>query len=220
MFQKKCLNKMKEISMDSNKTILYVSHNMQTIRELCTRCIVLDQGQIIHDGDVEEGIRLYMQDILEVKQVYEFTENRDHRLSTGNVNIKKLELDKPVQSNADKELKMTMHYQANHNIEGLHLRFTVFDSQDQVVGTAISDRFAVNKEEARPLTFTFQTEMLVEGEYSVDLAVVEPLGDRQLRHAFLRRAMAFRIESRERLYQLSWMNNAWGNVYLGKIMLE
>lgn len=220
MFQKKCLNKMKEISMDSNKTILYVSHNMQTIRELCTRCIVLDQGQIIHDGDVEEGIRLYMQDILEVKQVYEFTENRDHRLSTGNVNIKKLELDKPVQGNTDKELKMTMHYEANHKIEGLHLRFTVFDSQDQVVGTAISDRFAVNKEEPRPLTFTFQTELLVEGEYSVDLAVVEPLGDRQLRHAFLRRAMAFRIESRERLYQLSWMNNAWGNVYLGKIMLE
>lgn len=220
MFQKKCLNKMKEISMDSNKTILYVSHNMQTIRELCTRCIVLDQGQIIHDGDVEEGIRLYMQDILEVKQVYEFTENRDHRLSTGNVSIKKLELDKPVQGNTDKELKMTMHYEANHKIEGLHLRFTVFDSQDQVVGTAISDSFAVNKEEPRPLTFTFQTELLVEGEYSVDLAVVEPLGDRQLRHAFLRRAMAFRIESRERLYQLSWMNNAWGNVYLGKIMLE
>ena len=220
MFQKKCLNKMKEISMDSNKTILYVSHNMQTIRELCTRCIVLDQGQIIHDGDVEEGIRLYMKDILEVKQVYEFNENRDHRLSTGNVSIKKLELDKPVQGNTDKELKMTMHYEANHKIEGLHLRFTVFDSQDQVVGTAISDRFAVNKEENRPLTFTFQTELLVEGEYSVDLAVVEPLGDRQLRHAFLRRAMAFRIESRERLYQLSWMNNAWGNVYLGKIMLE
>ena len=220
MFQKKCLNKMKEISMDSNKTILYVSHNMQTIRELCTRCIVLDQGQIIHDGDVEEGIRLYMQDILEVKQVYEFAENRDHRLSTGNVSIKKLELDKPVQGNTDKELKMTMHYEANHKIEGLHLRFTVFDSQDQVVGTAISDRFAVNKEEPRPLTFTFQTELLVEGEYSVDLAVVEPLGDRQLRHAFLRRAMAFRIESRERMYQLSWMNNAWGNVYLGKIMLE
>ena len=220
MFQKKCLNKMKEISMDSNKTILYVSHNMQTIRELCTRCIVLDQGQIIHDGDVEEGIRLYMQDILEVKQVYEFAENRDHRLSTGNVSIKKLELDKPVQGNTDKELKMTMHYEANHKIEGLHLRFTVFDSQDQVVGTAISDRFAVNKEENRPLTFTFQTELLVEGEYSVDLAVVEPLGDRQLRHAFLRRAMAFRIEYRERMYQLSWMNNAWGNVYLGKIMLE
>ena len=135
---------MKEISMDSNKTILYVSHNMQTIRELCTRCIVLDQGKIIHDGDVEEGIRLYMQDILEVKQVYEFTENRDHRLSTGNVNITKLELDKPVQGNGDTELKVRMYYQADHNIDGLHLRFTVFDSQDQVVGTAISDRFAVN----------------------------------------------------------------------------
>ena len=58
-FQKKCLKKMREISEDENKTILYVSHNMQTIRELCNRCIVLQDGEIIHDGDVEEGIRLY-----------------------------------------------------------------------------------------------------------------------------------------------------------------
>ena len=161
-----------------------------------------------------------MQDILEVKQVYEFTGNGDHRLSTGNVTIQKLELDKPVQGNGDTELKVRMYYQANHKIDGLHLRFTVFDSQDQVVGTAISDRFVVNKEDESPVTFTFSTELLVEGEYSVDLAVVEPLGDRQLRHAFLRRAMAFRIESRERLYQLSWISNAWGNVNLGKIMVD
>lgn len=96
MFQKKCLNKMRQISEDGNKTILYVSHNMQTIRELCDRCIVLENGKIIHDGDVETGISLYMQDILEVKHVYEFTENREQRFSTGQVEIRKIELDVPV----------------------------------------------------------------------------------------------------------------------------
>ena len=59
-FQKKCLEKMSEVSKDEGRTILYVSHNMNTIRQLCSRCIVLNHGQIIFNGDVEEAIGLYL----------------------------------------------------------------------------------------------------------------------------------------------------------------
>jgi len=58
-FQKKCLDKMGDVSQAEGRTILYVSHNMDTIRQLCDRCIVLDHGKLIFDGDVEQGIRLY-----------------------------------------------------------------------------------------------------------------------------------------------------------------
>lgn len=58
-FQTKCLNKMKDLSDNSGKTILYVSHNMNTIRRLCNRVVVLNKGQVEFDGDVEKGIRLY-----------------------------------------------------------------------------------------------------------------------------------------------------------------
>ena len=58
-FQKKCLGKMGETSTAEGKTILYVSHNMATIRELCDRCIVLDHGHLIFDGDVETAIKLW-----------------------------------------------------------------------------------------------------------------------------------------------------------------
>ena len=59
-FQKKCLGKMGDEAA-GGKTVLYVSHNMATIRKLCTRCIVLEKGQIIFDGDVGEadGLPLY-----------------------------------------------------------------------------------------------------------------------------------------------------------------
>ena len=40
--------------------MLYVSHNMSTIRQLCTRCVVLDKGRVIFDGDVEQAIAVYM----------------------------------------------------------------------------------------------------------------------------------------------------------------
>lgn len=57
-FQKKCIQKMRSIA-DSGKTILFVSHQMNTIRQLCDRVIVLKEGKVIYDGEVEGGIRLY-----------------------------------------------------------------------------------------------------------------------------------------------------------------
>lgn len=57
-FQKKCINKMKSIA-ESGKTILFVSHQMNTIRQLCDRVVVLKEGRVIYDGDVEGGIRIY-----------------------------------------------------------------------------------------------------------------------------------------------------------------
>ena len=59
-FQKKCLGKMGDEAA-GGKTVLYVSHNMATIRKLCTRCIVLDKGCVIYDGDVEEAIAKYLE---------------------------------------------------------------------------------------------------------------------------------------------------------------
>ena len=59
-FQQKCLNKMRDAATTQGKTVLYVSHNMNTIRQLCDRCVVLSEGRIIFDGDVEEAISIYL----------------------------------------------------------------------------------------------------------------------------------------------------------------
>ena len=58
-FQKKCLGKMGD-EADNGKTVLYVSHNMSTIRNLCSRCIVLNKGRVVYDGDVEKAISVYL----------------------------------------------------------------------------------------------------------------------------------------------------------------
>lgn len=59
-FQKKCLTKMREAAKKEGRTVLYVSHNMNTIRQLCDRCIVLDKGKVIFDGGVTEAISVYL----------------------------------------------------------------------------------------------------------------------------------------------------------------
>ena len=59
-FQNKCLTQMRKVSEEEGRTILYVSHNMSTIRQLCDRVIVLSHGKLIFNGDVEEGISIYL----------------------------------------------------------------------------------------------------------------------------------------------------------------
>ena len=58
-FQKKCLTKMREAAKQDGRTVLYVSHNMNTIRQLCDRYIVLDKGKVVFEGSVEKGITIY-----------------------------------------------------------------------------------------------------------------------------------------------------------------
>lgn len=58
-FQQKCLNKMKDVAENEGRTVLYVSHNMNTIQQLCNRCIVLDHGTVKYDGDVNTAVSIY-----------------------------------------------------------------------------------------------------------------------------------------------------------------
>jgi len=57
-FQDKCINKMRGFR-DANKTIVYVSHNLDSVRKLCGRAILLKEGQVAYDGDVEGAIGRY-----------------------------------------------------------------------------------------------------------------------------------------------------------------
>jgi ABC-2 type transport system ATP-binding protein len=55
-FKKKCMERMKEIR-DSGRTLFYVSHAAGSVRKMCDRVIVLENGRMGFDGDVDEGIR-------------------------------------------------------------------------------------------------------------------------------------------------------------------
>ena len=59
-FQRKAIGKIKDISTDNKRTILFVSHNMVSIANLCTRAILIDSGRIIKDGNPNEVISYYL----------------------------------------------------------------------------------------------------------------------------------------------------------------
>lgn len=59
-FQKKAIGKMQDISRGGGRTVLFVSHNMASIQDLCTRVVVLKDGKLVFDGDTSEGIESYL----------------------------------------------------------------------------------------------------------------------------------------------------------------
>jgi len=58
-FQAKCLDRMRQ-QIASGVTVVFVSHNLHAVANLCSRCIVLGGGQLLFDGRPEEGLSVYM----------------------------------------------------------------------------------------------------------------------------------------------------------------
>ena len=59
-FQKKCLEKMKNVSRDGN-TIFFVSHDLVSVRQFCTRALLIESGQLLDDGPVAAVIDRYLE---------------------------------------------------------------------------------------------------------------------------------------------------------------
>ena len=49
-FQKKCLGKMHDVSRQEGRTVLFVSHKLQTVKQMCERVLVLERGNVAFDG--------------------------------------------------------------------------------------------------------------------------------------------------------------------------
>jgi ABC-type polysaccharide/polyol phosphate transport system ATPase subunit len=61
-FQRKCLGKMQDVSSREGRTVLFVSHNMNAVQRLCTRCLLLRAGELAAVGPTEEIVSLYLGD--------------------------------------------------------------------------------------------------------------------------------------------------------------
>lgn len=85
-FQKKCLGKMKDVSVSEGRTVLFVSHNMAAIDALCENALVLKNGKIIYHGGVSQGLNLYVESNL-VKNEGLVVFNGSERERFGNKNF-------------------------------------------------------------------------------------------------------------------------------------
>lgn len=215
-FQEKCLKKMQDVSERENRTILYVSHNMNTIRKLCDRCIVLNEGKVQYDGDVEEAISLYLGNRISTSLLYKYSYK--HRVSNDlpKVRINQIELVDteeniyPVGSNMT--FKVQFYFESK--LEKIGFRLEIYNMNNQVVGTVFANEsISGTKDQTINNEYRFDFADLSPGKYYA-IALTYERDDRGNQLFIDRIEPAFYFELRESDQDnLIWLNQYWGNIH-------
>lgn len=173
-FQKKCLGKMDGAAHAEGKTILYVSHNMATIRQLCSRCIVLDHGKLLFDGDVEEAIKIYLeQGKADIRRIYDMRESKRPSIDHGKLlHINELEfIEKEYPAyRSDEKVKMRVNFSSYEKMQDIYIYYTIFDEESRIVGTVQSYRICNSDiNETIDVILSMDVSNLMDGVYSFHL---------------------------------------------------
>ena len=172
-FQTKCLKKMSEISRDDNRTILYVSHTMSTIRRLCTRCIVLDKGKKIFDGDTDEAIGVYLGGARETQLRYMVKDLQRPSTSHGKyMRIHTIEFDPndDFRYRCGESIGLTVTWHSQIEVQRMFFRAEIMSSDGLAVGVAESNCIGdAHADEMRRTHLLFDTSELADGHYLMTL---------------------------------------------------
>jgi lipopolysaccharide transport system ATP-binding protein len=75
-FQKKAIGKMQDVSQEGGRTVLFVSHNMAAVQNLCKKCIVLENGGVEYIGNTDDSIQHYLKDATSIKYLKNFKQRK------------------------------------------------------------------------------------------------------------------------------------------------
>lgn len=166
-FQQKCLDKMNAVSRDDGKTILYVSHNMNTIRQLCSRCIVLEKGKIIFDGGVEDAVQLYLNNSPEdISSHRNFESIERSKFLSGSAKLLSVDFEgrEACVFEVGKEISVRLRWRAESDVDGLRFRMTFCRPDGIPVGSAVSEELgSAKKGEVVENTVTVRFDELSQG---------------------------------------------------------
>lgn len=213
-FQKKCLDKMKDLAKNQGKTILYVSHNMSTISEMCNRCIFLENGSIKYDGDVEKCIQMYYEDFSNDTSFICLGERNRPRGFSPSVLIDSVKTENSLGFLVDEggKLKFTLNCLGIEDMEDISLRMTI--SYNYVpVGTSISQNLGnIKKGEKKSYKLSLDLNFLQEGKYSTKLFLFSGTKKAIPKIAdVLEDAFSFNIVN-GKMRSFGWNNKNWGSI--------
>jgi lipopolysaccharide transport system ATP-binding protein len=127
-FQSKCLGKMSDVSK-SGRTVLFVSHNMVAINQLCSRTILMDKGSLFDVGETEKIVGTYLRLNQYTEQGSEKLGAYNHKSRISNLKINTLPIGEAVvELGAPLEIGFQINLLDNHRGGGLNIAFRIISS--------------------------------------------------------------------------------------------
>ena len=174
-FQKKAIGKMQDVSRKQGRTVLFVSHNMESIRNLCKRGVLLSNGSVEKNGDIEDVVNDYIIDNLKsVGDCRKIDKMQDYRISatTKEIEITGLKRINEYSIDSCDSLEFLVYLKKNENIE----KFQIMSLINEVsvggtrVGMAYSEPIQCPIDENRfTVRFKILNHNLAKGKYILDI---------------------------------------------------
>lgn len=226
-FQNKCIEQMKKVADEEGRTILYVSHNMNTIRQLCDRCIVLNHGTVAFIGDVEEAINIYLGiNPDEIGTCIDLSNKRmEHLPKKIDCKMQEINLvgktDAPIYD-VNESLVCDLKIKSYKTIKNPAIRLEVRDWQDIPVGAAYNHKlndFEENTENT--IRVTLDDCRFIPGKYKVLLVIYE-VNEYGIYYDLdaIFPTFIFEVVDRDGKLDIKWNKSAWGKICFGKLKCE
>ena len=171
-FQKKCMGKMREVA-SGGRTVIFVSHNLQSVRELCQKGIVFQSGRLQADGTIDEAISCYMASIRQRTKTA--VADRTDRGGTGQAKLTSATVEGqdllPIATGSP----ITFAFQYESKLSNVHCTFTIYDDRGNPLIAFISSPSApcdvVNHADGKLFLCELDECPLVPGEYRLNVAL-------------------------------------------------
>ncbi len=222
-FQRKCIAKMQELAQKESRTILYVSHNMATIRELCNRCIVLEHGKMVFDGDTEEAIKIYLGSDTDDFCAHNYTDGK-HKEQAERSEIDLITAKYAGKINNmfydDEKIPLELYWQNKKDVKNLCLRVEVMDYKHYPVTAYIIENFYTGKKgEYHTAKLSIDISQFVKGGYFTRYVFYNKKTETSPFETLeVATGLSFRKQLTER-NEHEW-RKAWGSVVMQEIKLE
>lgn len=218
-FQQKCIDKMNFLSKEEGRTILYVSHNMNTIRNLCERCIVLNEGNIIFDGDVEEAISVYLNHgENEMSPIVNLAELKRQRAFDCKMTKLTLKDKENCVFKSGEQIDFTIDWESYANIPDICFRMILRYSDNTPIGLTLSPTIGnAEKNQSYSTHLSFDTALLPEGEYNFSISICQiGANGKLIFQDHVDRASFVKITDNDKL---KWRHRFWGSIKLPQLKL-
>lgn len=221
-FQEKCVKKMSSLSTDNGRTVLYVSHNMNTIRKLCSRCIVLDHGKIVFDGDTEKAIAVYIDKNFNKESCLDLANGeRSDLLISEKLRFKKASYVNKDDCAFDKgsKVELDLDFNVKEAINDLAFRIVIkgFDDMPITAGFAYGIKANSGENKAR---LEIDLSMLAPGQYKTYYVAFTADEYGQSKNYDSVRGLDLMIKDCETNNRLIWREKAWGTFELPPIKVK
>ncbi len=214
-FQNKCIDRMKKVAEEEGRTILYVSHNMQTVKNLCSRCIVLSHGQVAFEGPTDEAIAVYMQDDLINETFFDVSSAERDSKCNRKCLVDSFEITDKTTNHIEYGEKFTfcMKWNDYEGAETVKAKVILTSADGYAVGIIHCGQIEHVKG-ANQSYFTFDTKYLVPGRYALHFKLYDEDQAGNAAYYDQCKGIVFVVEhSDSSLHLKHWFKN-WGNAVL------